>query len=118
MWPVGASPAETDGIAVTSAAVGSPCKVGSKKSNAEVDVGVIGAGEKAETGVEADSVANKSMVGSVAGADRRVPTHKVLTRNKKPQNKISPTAMIRVRVFFVIPLFYPRITVISSASTF
>ena len=118
MCPIGASCEETVGTAVPSAAGVSACTGGSEKSNAEVAVGVMDAGENAELGVEAESVANRSMVGAGAGAVRRVPNHKALTSNKKPQNAISPTAMIRLRVLFDILLFYySGITIISGAGT-
>ena len=81
----------------------------------------MGAGENAETGVEAESVANRSMVGGDAGdVTRPIPNAKIPIRTTKPQNKISPTVMMMVRLFFlVIPLFYftPPIAIIGSAGT-
>jgi hypothetical protein len=100
MWPVGPSCEDTVDTTVTAAAgVAVSCAGASKKSKADVDVGVMGAGEKAETGVEADSVANRSTVGSEAGeASLLSPGIRIMRNIKKPQNKTSPAAIQRVRL--------------------
>lgn len=72
---------------------------------AEVAVGTTGAGEKAESGVEAESVANRSMVGGEAGfLNRPNPDTRKTTKSKKPQNKTRPTTIQRVRLFVFILL--------------
>lgn len=92
-------------------------------SNADVAVGVIIAGGFVESGVEADSVANRSIVGRESGAVTRPnPNVKIPKNTTKPQTNISPAAIQSVRVLLVIiPLFYltsPSIAIIGSASAF
>ena len=76
---------------------------GSEKSKADVEVGVMGTGENAARGVDADSVANRSMVGGDAGPDNlpNLDTRKV-TNSKKPQAKTSPAAILRERFLLII----------------
>ena len=105
---MGPSTDETVGIPVAPVAGVAVCWAGgSEKLKAEVVVGWVGAGENAESGVEADSVANRSMVGSEAG-EASLLGLETNTRmsTKKPQNKISPAAIQRVRLLVVMPLFY------------
>jgi hypothetical protein len=72
---------------------------------AEVAVGVTGAGENAERGVEAASVANRSMVGGEAGVVKRLkPGKRKAINSKKPQNKTSPAVIQSVRLLVFIPL--------------
>jgi len=104
MWPLGPSCEETVGTLEASVAPAtgvSVCWTGcSEKSNGEVGVGWIGAGEKPESGVEAHSVSNRAMVGSELGvAMRPKPETTNVTSNKKPQNKTSPAAIQSGRLF-------------------
>ena len=79
------------------------CTGGSEKSNGEVEVGMTGAGEKPVEGVEADSVASRSMVGSGAETvSLPNPLTRTTMKTKKPQNKTSPAAIQRVRLFLIM----------------
>jgi hypothetical protein len=108
IWPVGASADETVGTTGTAVAPAPGVSVvptgGSEKSNGEVGVGWSGAGENPARGVEAASVANRSIVGGASGA-ARFPTPKTtrVINIKKPQSKKSPAAIQRGRLFIFIP---------------
>ena len=79
----------------------------------DVAVGVIVAVVFSGRGVEADSVASRSTVGSEAGASIRPrPETRITAKIKKPQNTTSPAAIQRVRLGLVIPLFYTTIAII------